>query len=317
MTSYFYHQVVAVAARSLDSAKKFAQVHDIPKFYDSYEQLAKDDNVQVVYIGSINPEHFRLGKLMLENGKHLLIEKPLTMSLMSTTQLVNLARSKNLFLMEALWSRFLPAYLFLDEQLKLKSIGNVFDVTTSFGIPIAEVDRVGKRDLGGGVIYDIGIYALNAILTAYDDEKPTQVKALGHLNREKVDESISASLTFSNGKTASFTIHSRVQLPNETVISGTNGFIKLPSPMWCTDTVTVGVNGQEPVVHKFPFPETVIPCVYDNSSGLRYQAMEVRRCINEGKIESDRMSHEISKLIASLQDDLRNQVGYTNIVEKQ
>lgn len=307
---------MAIAARNLESAKKFAQLHDISKFYDSYEQLAKDDNVQVVYIGSINPEHLRLGKMMLEHGKHLLIEKPLTMSLMSTSQLVGMARAKNLFLMEALWSRFLPAYLFVSELLKNTVIGDVFNVDASFGIPIADVDRVGKRELGGGVTYDIGIYALNAILMAYNDERPVQLKAVGHLNNEKVDESVSASLKFSNGKVASLSVHSRVQLPNEVVISGTKGFIKLTSPMWCTDTVIVGVAGKEPVEHKFPFPETVIPCVYDNSSGLRFQAMEVRRCILAGKIESDRMSHETSKLLASLSDDIRTQVGYTDILEK-
>lgn len=254
---------------------------------------------------------------MLEHGKHLLIEKPLTMSLMSTTQLIGLARAKNLFLMEAMWSRFLPAYLFLSDQLNKKTVGDVFDVNTTFGIPIAEVDRIGKHELGGGVTYDIGVYAINAVLIAYNDERPLQVKAVGHLNREKVDESVSASMTFSNGKTASVSVHSRVKLPCETVITGTKGYIKLTAPMWCTDTVIVGLNDQEPVVHKFPFPETVVPCVYDNSSGLRYQAMEVRKCILEGKIESERMSHEVSKINATLVEELRNQVGYTDVYEKQ
>ena len=93
--------------------------------------------------------------------------------------------------------------------------------------------------------------------------------------------------------------------------------MKLTDPMWCTDTVVVGLNGQEPLVQKFPYPDTVVPFNYDNSSGLRYQAMGVRRCILIGKTKSDRLSHDVSKLIATLQDELRNQVGYTNIYEKQ
>lgn len=306
-----------MAARSLESGEKFAHLHNIPKVYGSYEELAKDTNVQVVYIGSINPEHLRVGKMMLENGKHLLVEKPLTMSLMSTTQLIGVAKAKNLFLMEALWSRFLPSYQFVTDQLEKGVIGEVFDVNASFGIPIASVDRVGKRELGGGIIYDIGVYAVNAILIGFRDEKPLQVKAVGHLNKEKVDESVSASFTFSNGGTASLSVHSRVKLACEVIITGRKGFIKLTDPMWCTDTVVVGVNGEEPLTHKFPLPDTVIPCVYTNSSGLRYQAMEVRKCLLEGKTQSDRMTHETSKLIASLEDELRNQVGYTDIVEKQ
>ena len=181
----------------MESAKSFSKLHKIPSFYDSYEKLAQDDNVLVVYIVSINSEHFRLGKMMLEHGKHVLIVKPLTMSLMSTTQLIGISKSKNSFLMEAVWSRFLPSYHFLTEQLSKKVIGHVFDVNSTFGIPIAEVDRVGKRELGGGVIYDIGVYALNAILIAFNDDKPLQIKAVGHLNHEKVDESVSASMTFS------------------------------------------------------------------------------------------------------------------------
>lgn len=171
-----------MAARSLAAAEKFAKLHGIPKAYGSYEELAQDNNVQVVYIGAINTQHLPVGKLMLEHGKHLLVEKPLTLNLKCTEELLALAASKKLFLMEAIWSRFLPSYRFLAKKLEEKAIGDIYHVSVNFGIPIAEVERVAKKELGGGTILDIGVYAINLILVALEGIAPLKIQATGHLN---------------------------------------------------------------------------------------------------------------------------------------
>ena len=101
----FFLKIVAVAARNLKSAQDFADKFDIPKAYEGYEALAKDSNVEVVYVGSINPTHLNICKLLLSNGKHVLCEKPLGMNIKETEEMVNLAREKKLFFMEAIWSR--------------------------------------------------------------------------------------------------------------------------------------------------------------------------------------------------------------------
>nr|CAD7435799.1 unnamed protein product [Timema monikensis] len=136
------HVVVAVAARQLSRAKDFATLHNIKAAYGSYEELAKDPNVDVVYVGSIHPQHMQITSLMLNSGKPCLVEKPLTLNLKETKQLINLARNKKLFLMEAIWSRFFPVYQLLRDELKAGTLGDVLQVIANFGIPIENVDRI-------------------------------------------------------------------------------------------------------------------------------------------------------------------------------
>ena len=186
--------MVAVAARNLDDAKKFADVHKIKKAYGSYEELAKDSEVEVVYIGTINTTHLPVAKLMLEHGKHLLVEKPLGMNLKQVNEMIDLAKKKNLFLMEAVWSRFLPSYQFVIKQIQDGVIGHVKHVFSSFGFPI---DDPTKKQLS---FMDIGIYCININEMVFDGEKPEKISAIGHLDCNGIDFNVNASLLFKNGK---------------------------------------------------------------------------------------------------------------------
>lgn len=155
------HQFVAVAARKIEDSEKFAKLHNIPAYYGSYEEIATNPDVEIVYIGSINPYHYPLTKLMLEAGKHVLVEKPLTMNLKHTKELTKLARDKKLFLMEAVWSRFLPAYQHLSRELSAGSIGEVRYVHCTFGQPLADVDRILKKVLGGTHLDRLRFYTIS------------------------------------------------------------------------------------------------------------------------------------------------------------
>jgi dihydrodiol dehydrogenase / D-xylose 1-dehydrogenase (NADP) len=219
--------VEAIAARSLESAQEFAKLHRIPKAYGSYEELAKDANIEVVYIGAIHPYHFSVAKLMLQNRKHVLVEKPMTLNLKCTQQLISLAREKQLFIMEALWSRFLPSYEFVMKTIRNGVIGDVFHVSAELGKNNAHIDRVSKKALGGGTLLNFGIYAINIIEMVFKNEIPEKISSIAHLNDEGVDESVCAALQFSGGKTAVFSTHSRVQFTNEAHIVGTKGIIKV------------------------------------------------------------------------------------------
>jgi len=119
------HQVVAVAARKLEDAQKFASRHGIDKAYGEYSALASDPDINVVYVGSIHPQHLALAKMYLEAGKNVLCEKPLCMNLRETVELVELARRKKLFLMEAIWSRCIPSYKALREEIAAGTIGDI------------------------------------------------------------------------------------------------------------------------------------------------------------------------------------------------
>lgn len=136
------HQVVAIAARDLSRAQEFAQKFGIAKAYDAYVKLAEDSEVEVVYIGMLNPQHFEVAHLMLEHGKHVLVEKPLCMNTKQTKKLITYAERKKLFLMEAIWSRFFPTYQYLQKQIRNGMLGDIKSVHIDFGFPIEHVDRL-------------------------------------------------------------------------------------------------------------------------------------------------------------------------------
>nr|XP_053649374.1 trans-1,2-dihydrobenzene-1,2-diol dehydrogenase-like isoform X1 [Cherax quadricarinatus] len=220
------HRLVAVAARSLERAKSFATKNGVEKAYGSYEDLAKDPDVEVVYIGTIHPYHLPVGSLMIQAGKHVLCEKPMCMSVKETKQLIKLAKEKKVFLMEAVWSRFFPVYHEMTKRIKAGEIGDVVQVLSSFGKSLEHVDRETKRELGAGTTLDLGIYTVQFATLVMGGEKPEKVLAGGHLSAHGIDESTSTTLVYSGRRLASLASTIRADLPSEAFVIGTKGTIK-------------------------------------------------------------------------------------------
>ncbi|CAH0564018.1 unnamed protein product [Brassicogethes aeneus] len=296
-----HHEVVAVAARSQSSADSFAKKFNLKKSYEGYAQLAKDEEVEVVYIGVLNPQHYEVAKLMLESGKHVLCEKPFTMNQKQTSALLKLAKEKNLFIMEAIWSRCFPVYKELSRLLEEKTIGDVYSVSVEFGFPLQEVDRLTQKEMGGGSILDLGIYTLQFQQFVYRGLTPNKVVAAGHLNSFGTDQSFNAILTYPEGKTAMVGATAMVEAPNEGIIVGTKGTIRIPG-FWCPTTLIL--NGKEMV---FPLPENKGTFNFNNSVGLSYEAEEVRQCIRGKQIESELVPHSETMELSKLMDNIRKQ----------
>lgn len=138
------HQVVAVAARDLGRAQEFAERFGVSKTkaYEGYTKLAEDPDVEVVYIGTLNPQHYEVSLLMLEHGKHVLCEKPLCLNEKQSKKLIAYAERKKLFLMEAIWSRFFPTYQYIKRQISSGVLGEITNVDVEFGFPLANVERL-------------------------------------------------------------------------------------------------------------------------------------------------------------------------------
>lgn len=137
------HQVVAVADPIVKFAEDLAKQFNVPKFYDNFLDLAKDPNVEIVHIGALNTKHFEVAQLMLEHGKNVLVEKPMCMNAKQVQKLISLAKQNNVFLMEAVCSRFLPSYQYIQQQLKDETIGDIQSVEIEFGnSAITEYERV-------------------------------------------------------------------------------------------------------------------------------------------------------------------------------
>ncbi|XP_028812882.1 trans-1,2-dihydrobenzene-1,2-diol dehydrogenase [Denticeps clupeoides] len=298
------HQVVAVAGRGLPRAREFARKHGIPRAYGSYEELASDPEIDVVYVGTIHPHHLAVGTLFMNAKKNVLCEKPLTMNLKETQELISAAKSNNVFLMEALWTRFFPVSMEISRLLAQGEVGEVKLVRADFGVPILHVARSVEKGLGGGALLDIGIYCLQFALMVFDGEKPESIQAMGTCLDTGVDEAMVVTMKFSAGRMATCTCTIAAELPNDALITGTKGSIRIPAHMWCPTALVV--NGKET---QYPVPEPCLPLNFINSTGMRYEAEEVRRCLFKGLKESSRMSHADSLLLTDLMDQARRQVG--------
>ncbi|XP_062328012.1 trans-1,2-dihydrobenzene-1,2-diol dehydrogenase [Osmerus eperlanus] len=298
------HQIVAVAARKLQDANDFAKKHSIPTAYGSYDELAKDPEIDVVYVGVIHPYHLKVSQIFMEAQKNVLCEKPLAMNSREVQEMVASARRNNVFLMEAVWTRFFPASLQIRRVLAQEELGEVKVVRVDFGAALMHVPRAVEKELGGGALLDIGIYCLQFITMVFGGERPESIQATGVCLDTGVDESIVVTLKFSRSRLAVFTCSVAVDLPNDALIVGTKGTVKVPAHMWCPTSLVV--NGKET---QYPVPEPYLPLNFLNSTGMRYEAEEVRQCLLKGLKESPGMTHSDSLLLAEVMDEARRQVG--------
>ena len=300
------HRVVAVGARSLEDAKKFAATHNIPRAYGSYEEVAADSEVDVVYVGGIHPTHLAVSTMALCKGKPVLCEKPLTMNVRDTETLLATAQEKGLFIMEAVWTRYFPAMVELRRLITEGSIGDVKYVNVAFSFrrqPLITA-RLVEPKLGGGGILDLGVYVLNFASMVFGGEQPESIHACGQLTEEGTDELAVITLVYKGGRIAQLTCGTAYNIPCQAVVCGTKGEVKIPAPFWCPTKLETPDGPKE-----YPLPEPAHPHNYVRNTGMRYEAEEVRRCLKEGKKESPIMPHHETLLVAKLMEEVMKQVG--------
>ncbi|XP_072320783.1 trans-1,2-dihydrobenzene-1,2-diol dehydrogenase-like [Eucyclogobius newberryi] len=298
------HQVVAVAARKLDDAQNFANKHNISHAYGSYEELSRDPDVDVVYIGVIHPYHLKTCLIFANAKKNILCEKPLAMNSKEVQEILTTAKRNNVFLMEAVWTRFFPVSFEIRRLLAQGEVGDVKIVRSEFGAQLSHVPRAVQKELGGGALLDIGIYCLQFISMVYNGEKPESIQATGICTETGTDETVVVTLKYSKNRMAVFTCSNSMQLPNEAIIVGTKHSIKVPANMWCPTSLIV--DGKET---EFPIPEPCLPLNFLNGTGMRYEAEEVRQCLLKGLKESAIMTHSDSLLLAKIEDEIHKQIG--------
>ncbi|KAM3607862.1 uncharacterized protein V6R79_015330 [Siganus canaliculatus] len=268
------HKVVAIAARDLQRAEEFAKKHNIPRAYGSYDELANDPDIDVVYIGTIHPHHLSSGLLFIKSKKNVLIEKPLAMNLRETQELITVAKEKNVFLMEAIWTRFFPASLEIKRLLSENEVGDVQLVRADLGAPLTHIPRLTEKNLGGGALLSLGLYCVQFALMVFNGERPESIQATGHCIDTGVDGTAILVLRFSGNRLAICTCSITMMLTCDALIAGTKGTIKVPHHM-CSPTV-LELNGKE---IQFPLPEGDMPLNFPYGTGLRYEAEEVRQCL--------------------------------------
>ncbi|CAH2319086.1 trans-1,2-dihydrobenzene-1,2-diol dehydrogenase [Pelobates cultripes] len=300
------HQAVAVASRDLKRAKDFAQTHNIHKVFGSYEELAKDPNIDVIYVGVLHTVHRDVVLMFMENRKNVVCEKPLAMNSAEVKELTLAARKNNVFFMEAMWSRFFPVYEQIRTLLSQKAIGDVKVLRAEFGSNQYHVPRAVQKELGGGALLDIGCYCIQFALMVFNGERPESITAKGFLYETGVDETVTIILQYPGKRQAILTSTIMVAMPNQAAICGSKGMIQVPSCMWCPTSIIV--NGKET---KYSLPPSTKAMHFTNSTGLSYEAEHVRQCLLKGLKQSPLMTWADSELLASIIEDVRTQLGVT------
>ena len=290
--------ITAVASRSVERAGAFGDRFAIPTRYGDYAALADDPDVDVVYVATPHARHEADTLLYLEAGKHVLCEKPLALNATQARRMADAARDRGLFLMEAMWTRFLPAYLALREVLESGRIGEPIVVEADFGfrLPVMREHRLFDLTQGGGALLDLGVYPLQ--LCSMVLGQPDRVVADGTVGSTGVDEHVAGVLHHDSGAVGVVKASIRVGLACTARISGSHGWVDLPAFMHCPQAISVG--GRSGV--------ELIDCAYDGE-GLRFQIDEVHHCLDRGATESTVMPLEETIAIATTMDAIRAQLG--------
>ena len=291
-------QLVAVASHDSDRCEAFGIEHGVERRHVGYEVLAADGDVDVVYVASTQNRHVDDALLFLLAGKHVLCEKPFALNLGDAQRMVSASADANRFLMEALWSRFLPSYVKLNELLCDGAIGEVLHIEANFGFRVPDESIDGHRLFdpakGGGALFDLGIYPVN--LAHFVLGSPSSVVANGRLMANGLDEHSNLQLAFEGGATAQ--LHAAVRTPctNRARIAGTEGAIDVAPFMHAANQFTLR-QGDENEVFDFP------------RASLHFQVPEVHRCIRSGLLESPMMSHEDTLAMMTTLDLAATQIG--------
>jgi predicted dehydrogenase len=290
--------IVAVASRSSERAQGYADRYDILTRYDDYSALAEDSHVDIVYIATPQSRHADDTLTMLRAGKHVLCEKPLALNEGQAQQMVGEARQRGLFLMEAIWSRFLPAYRSLVDVVGSGRIGQPLLVEADFGFrrPIEPEHRLFRADLGGGGLLDLGIYPLQ--LSTLLLGPVNHVSAEGVIGETGVDEQVAALLRHSSGGLGVIKAALRVNMSCRARVSGTGGIVEIPALMHCPDAIRVLTpDGVEDIDGSY------------EGNGLRFEIEEVHRCLGRGVLESDVVPLDETLAWAGTLDEIRRQIG--------
>ena len=294
-------ELYAVGSRSDAKAQEFGSTYNIPKTFGSYEALVTDPDVDIIYIATPHNLHLQNALLAMNHGKHVLCEKPLAVNEKEVLQLIEKAKENNVFLMEALWSRFLPRIRKLKELVDSGEIGDITMLTAAFCFKSSHTpeQRHFNIDLCGGTILDIGIY--NLFLSYLLLGKPLEISAMAALNNQGADTASSYTLKYPNEVLAVMHSSFLVDTPVVAEIHGSKASIYLGDRWFNLGTVNLKYHDANDEVFEFD----------TKANGYEYEAQEAVNCILTGKTQSDLWSWNNSLELVKIMDSIRSTCGIT------
>lgn len=299
-----------VASKSDERAKAFAREQDVPR-YGSYEELVKDDSIDIVYVATTHNFHRENAGLALEHGKHVLVEKAFTVNAREADELIKLAGKKRVFLMEAIWTRFLPSYVKLRSLLNAGIIGDLRYVDITFGnfvLPKFE-KRLKDPALAGGVTLDMGIYPIQFCCYMLK-ELPADIKSMCRFSDRHIDELATYQFRFPSGAVAQIGTSFALKMENRAVLYGTKGYIVFTRFGMGNEFTVYTHNGTNEIEKQETFEVEMA------ENGFVYQVEEVHRCLRSGLTESPVIPLKETRQIMAVMDTMRAQWGLKYEFEK-
>ena len=294
---------IAVASRDSERSREFASAYGFPVAYGSYEELVRDPDIDVVYIATPHSHHYEQTLLCLNHGKAVLCEKAFAVNLQQAKKMVALAKEKKLFLMEAVWTAFLPHFKKLRELLKDSKAGEINSYLSNFGFrpdqPVAP--RLFDPALAGGTLLDIGIY--NVFMAMEVLGRPDQVDAVMMPTKEGVDQQLAVTFRYKDGRLAQMYSTFLADIPTIAHISGSKGRIELTHRFYAPEATINFYPGKTDSGEQVPFDRP------KDGFGYQYEAQHVTDCLINGVWESPVIPLEQSLVRMEVLDEIRKKAG--------
>jgi len=292
--------VKAVGSRSQAAADTFAAEFDIPNAHGSYEALAADPEVDVVYVSTPHPLHAANARLMLEAGKHVLVEKPFTLNAAEAREIADLAAARGLLVLEAMWTRYLPHMIRVREIIAEGTLGEVRSLIADHTqkLPDDPAHRINALELGGGALLDLGIYPISFAWDVLG--APLSIAASARLGDAGSDTEVATVMAHESGAISTSLSASRAAGPNTATVIGTEARIEIDR-VWYSATSfrVVGPDGAVREEYRSDI----------DGRGMQYQALAAERVIGEGRTDSDILPIDETIAIMETLDEIRELVG--------
>ncbi|MGH8876970.1 MAG: Gfo/Idh/MocA family protein [Stackebrandtia sp.] len=294
-------RVAAVGSRTAEAARAFADRFGIPNAHGDWDGLIADDSVDIVYVANTQNAHYDAVKRCLEGGKAVLCEKPFTINHAQAKELTELAGRRNLFLMEAMWTRCNPAIRRMLGELADGVIGSVSTLTADFGLagPFGPDHRLGDPQRGGGALLDLGVYPVSLAYLVLG--MPAVIGAVGARTANGVDMTTGVLLGYERGNVANLMCSISADSPGTAALSGPKGRIELDSPFWRPKGYRVCVGEGDANVRVVAEPYL--------GHGMVHEAVEAMRCLREGLTESPLVPWQATLEVMSILDGVRAQIA--------
>ncbi|PBJ06133.1 Gfo/Idh/MocA family protein [Flavobacterium sp. ACN6] len=290
-------ELTAVASRDISKAEQFAEKFNASRIYNSYDLLFEDKEVEIIYIATPHNSHASLSIKALENGKHVICEKPMSLSYKDTKLMIEASKKFNRFFMEAFWTRFIPSVQDVLQKINSGVIGSINYIKADFAFHGSEIEnkRLFDKDLGGGALFDIGVYPLFLSYILLGKPKEIIAKAVKHKN--DIDLQTSMILQYESAQSV---LHASIVSESDmkASISGSKGRIELNSPWYVADGYSLFINDEKEAVVSLP----------TLGKGYSHEILECHNCIRNNQIESELWSHQNSLDLSKIVEEIKIQI---------